>query len=114
MKQFSILILTILVLASCGRVVRDKMYVEKVQDSEDSDYLYRVTIDSDMEDGIAYYTNHKYEVGDTLASLGEFKSIHSYMIDSLRAQNDNLKKENDDLRLFNGLLMKVLKDSIKK
>ncbi len=114
MKQFSFLILTILVLASCGRTVREKMYVEKVEDSEDSDYLYRVTIDSDVADGIAYYTNYKYEVGDTLASIGEFKSIHSYMIDSLRVQNENLKKENNDLRMFNGLLMKVVKDSIKR
>lgn len=113
MKQFSFLILTILVLASCGRTVHDKMYVEKVEDSGNSDYLYRVIIDSDVADGISYYTNHKYEVGDTLASIGEFNSIHSYMIDSLRVQNDNLKKENDDLRLFNGLLMKIVKDSIK-
>ncbi len=113
MKKFSILVLTLLVLVSCVATVHDKMYVEKVEDSDDSNYLYKVTIDSDMDDGVSYYTNHKYEVGDTLASIGEFKSIHSYMIDSLRVQNENLKKENDDLRFVNGLLMRVVKDSIK-
>ena len=101
--------------------MRDKMYVEKVEDSDDSDYLYKVTIDSDLSDGIAYYTNYKYEVGDTLASIGEFnfeakeKFVNqSTLVDSLRFQNKNLKKENDDLRMFNGLLMKVVRDSIKK
>jgi hypothetical protein len=110
-----------LVIASCGRTVRDKMYVEKVENSDDSDYLYRVTIDSDMNDGVTYYTNYKYEVGDSLASIGEFnfeakeKFVNqSMLVDSLRAQNDNLKKENQELKLFNGLLINVIKDSIKK
>lgn len=118
MKKFSILILTVLVLASCGRTVRDKMYVEKVENSEDSDYLYRVTIDSDMEDGVSYYTNYKYEVGDSLLSPGEFNgelfNNQSVKIDSLILENKRLKKDVEDLRMFNGLLIQVIKDSIKR
>jgi len=121
MKKFSFLMLTLLVLASCGRTVRDKMYVEKVEDSNDSEYLYKVTIDSDVNDGISYYTNYKYEVGDTLASIGEFDfeaknkfSNQSALVDSLIIENKRLEKDVEDLRMFNGLLLKVIKDSIKR
>ena len=97
--------------------MRDKMYVEKVENSDDSDYLYRVTIDSDMESGVTYYTNYKYEVGDSLLSPGEFNGElfdnQSAKVDSLTLENKRLKKDVEDLRMFNGLLIKVIKDSIK-
>lgn len=121
MKQFSFLILTILFLASCEqREIRGGLFVEKVQESDLNEFLYKVHLNSDKTDGVAYYTDYKYVVGDTLASIGEFNfktkekfENQSILIDSLLTENESLKKEIEGLKLFNRLLISVVKDSIR-
>jgi len=123
MKQFKLIAILVLTLTamSCDRVMRDNIYVEKVEDSDDSDYLYRVTFDSDVSDGVFYYTNHKYEVGDTLASVGEFNgaitainSRYNIISDSLRLENEKLMKKNNELTIYNEILMGIVKDNLNK
>jgi len=117
--KFLLTIIVILIVTSCTRQVRNGMRVVKVQDSGNIETPYMVFLDSDTEDGIVYYTKYKYEVGDTLASINEFKIInkervdkYQKIIDSLAIENNKLKYNIDELKMFNSLLIRQIKDSI--
>ena len=68
-----------------------------------------------------YYTSYKHEVGDTLLSIFEFTDSREsvikkrdILIDSLSNVNQNLYKKNQELELYNELLMGIIKESSKK
>lgn len=105
----------LILLASCTSNITDRVYVENVSESDNSDYLYKVCLSSD--NGVFYYTNYKFQIGDSLVSVGEV-SIQSKkafedaitLNDSLIKENQILKKKIEEIEMYNQILIGITRD----
>jgi len=134
MKQFKLFaVIGLLSLASCtdeGRAeIENNLVVELIKKNElnkecsscfQNNYEYRVRLKSESG-AVWYYTNYKHEVGDTLVSIFEFTDSRERVlknrelaIDSLADINKKLQKKNDELILYNELLIGIIQDGAKK
>lgn len=116
MKNLKFLIpVLFLFLISCDAIIRDKVYVEAVQDSDIDSYLYRITLES-SNTTVYYYTDFKYQVGDSLLTNSQLSFKNSNVLDYSIKNNDSLKIENEklnskieELTLINKLLLEIVK-----
>ncbi len=133
MKQFKFLsaMLIMLTITSCGPSVSEienTLVVEQVNtnsasqcsDCLESLYKYCVKLKSNSGE-VYYYTNFKHEIGDTLVSIFEFTDSRESiikkdrnLIDSLQEANAKLSKKNDELGLYNELLMGIIQENATK
>lgn len=133
MKQFKFLsaMMIMLALVSCGpgeAEIENTLVVEQVNtnsasecsDCLESTYKYCVKLKSHSGE-VYYYTNFKHEIGDTLVSIFEFTDSRESiikkdrnLIDSLQEANVKLSKKNDELGLYNELLMGIIQENATK
>jgi hypothetical protein len=134
MKKFKLVLVLLvgLVLTSCNNEdasIEKSLVVEQVNtngspgcsDCLAAKYKYRIKLKT-YSGSVSYYTDYKHEIGDTLVSLYEFTDNREGVIkqgesalDSLSYVNKNLQKKNDELELYNELLMGIVQDNaIKK
>jgi len=140
MKKLLFILSTVIALTSCTGVgdasVESTLVVEQVKLNEkntncstclQNNYSYRIKLKSHTG-SVYYYTNYKHEIGDTLVSVFEFKDNREKIIknkeldikniklkvDSTIEVNTNLQKKNDELSLYNELLMGIIQDNAKK
>lgn len=108
--------------------VESNLVVEQVQvNNEDGNcpsclvnsYKYRVKLETNSG-SIYYYTDYKHEAGDTLLSIFEFTDKRERIIknmevnaDSLIEINSELEKKNNELELYNELLMGIIQENAK-
>lgn len=130
MKQFKFLLFAIaaIALTSCNDTaeIEKTIVVEKVETNNksnhncgncpESKYDYKIRIKSESGD-VYYYTNFKHEVGDTLISIFEFKDNGNkavknkqHELDSIVDLNSKLQKKNEELQIYNELLIGIIKD----
>lgn len=83
-------------------------------------YSYRIKLKTNSGN-VFYYTDYKHEVGDTLLSIFEFTDSRDGIIkqreavvDSLETVNHRLSKKNDELELYNKLLMGIIQENVHK
>jgi hypothetical protein len=131
MKQFKLLttMLICVLFASCSEesTMEDSVVVEQINSIDKTScsnclegaYDYLVTLKS-RTGTTYYYTNYKHEVGDTLLSIFEFTDNRDRLInsgknvlDSIMDENVILKKKNDELGLYNSLLLDIIKNNVK-
>jgi len=134
MKQFKLFaVIGLLLLSSCTdegeAAIENNLVVEQIRANEvnnqcvdclQNNYKYRVKLESTYGT-IWYYTNYKYEVGDTLISVFEFTDNREVVVkktemvlDSVQEANTKLHKKNEELTLYNELLMGIIQDGAKK
>ncbi len=125
MKQFkflSVLLIT-LALTSCNEAeIQNALVVEQINVVEECTDCYQYRVKLKTTSGVAYYlTDYKHEVGDTLVSIFEFKDNREgsfkkteLVIDSLNLLNSQLQKKNDELTLYNQILMGIIQENTKK
>ncbi len=132
MKILNLLAISLLLLTSCtdeAAIIEKTLVVEMVestvQTSDCSDclhnnYTYKVKLKS-ISGSVYYYTNFKHEIGDTLVSIFEFTDNREGVIkktemvmDSVKEANTKLHKKNEELTLYNELLMGIIQDGVKK
>jgi len=135
MKSLKLLsiIFAALLLTSCGpegkASIEKSLVVEQVnKNSKDvncsdclrSVYAYKVKLKTNSG-SVYYYTDYKHEVGDTLLSIFEFTDSRDGIIkqteyerDSIIEVNKKIQKKNDELELYNELLMGIIQDNATK
>lgn len=113
MKKLFFTLVLLIVLSSCGGTMYDRAYIEKVENSQNSDYLYMVTLSS-HENEVTYFTNYKFQVGDSLVSSNEalYKNKNDLsrayeFNDSLIRENLNLHEKIEELEAYNKILIKI-------
>jgi hypothetical protein len=129
-KFWSILLIG-LAFTSCNSgdaEIENTLVVEQVNTNDNpgcsdclqSTYKYRVKLKT-HSGSVSYYTDYKHEVGDTLVSIFEFTDNREgvikkteFIVDSLTEVNTKLQKKNDELTLYNELLMGIIQDNAKK
>jgi len=131
MKQFKLMLalFAIAILSSCGpegdASIEQNLVVDQIeatnnsgcQDCLESIYSYRVKLKANSGN-VFYYTNYKHEVGDTLLSIFEFTDSRDGIIkttenqrDSLLDVNEKIQKKNDELELYNSILMGIIQEN---
>ena len=132
MKKIKLVLVLLagLTMTSCGpegeASIEKDLVVDKVETTNASNdcstclqntYNYKVTLKSHTGN-VYYYTDYKHEVGDTLVSIFEFTDNREgvikkreYVIDSLSTVNNKLQNKNDELELYNSLLMGIIQDN---
>jgi len=135
MKQFKLLsvLLVAILFTSCGpegeASIENSLVVEQVEKTVESSncsdclqsiYPYRVKLKTNSG-SVFYYTNYKHEVGDTLLSIFEFTDSRDGIIkttenarDSIIDVNVKLIKKNEELELYNSLLMGIIQENALK
>jgi len=135
MKQFKLVLVLLvgLVFTSCNDVgtaeIENDLVVEKVESTKNNDqcsdclqnsYSYRVQLKAKSGD-VYYYADYKHEVGDTLLSIFEFTDSRDGIIktteaklDSVITLNSKIQKNNDELELYNSLLMGIIQENALK
>ncbi len=133
MKTLNLIVISLLLLTSCtdegSAIIENTLVVERVestvQSSDCSDclhnnYTYIVKLKS-ISGSVYYYTNFKHEIGDTLVSIFEFTDNREgvvkkteMVLDSVQEDNTKLHKKNEELTLYNELLMGIIQDGVKK
>ena len=131
MKQFKLLLALscLLVVSSCGDSpnidarIDNSLVVEQIKVvSTDTNGVSQYKVKLQTSEGAAYYfTDYKHEVGDTLTSIFEFTDNRDQIIkqeqvvnDSLMIINKRLVRKNDELTLYNELLMGIVQDNAKR
>ena len=122
MKKFNFIFiaLAIVFLTSCEpSKMSDAVIVEQINETDDSEcegcHKYEVKLKTYY--GETYYlTNYRHAVGDTLFSKSEFRDLRlkaiesrNREIDSLKKLNSNLSKKNEELEVYNQLLIGIVK-----
>lgn len=125
-------ILAVTLLASCTSAgdasVEKTLVVEQVKANEktvncntclQNEYAYRVKLKT-HSGSLYYYTNYKHEVGDTLVSIFEFTDsrdvvikMTEFKLDSVITLNFKTQRKNDELELYNQLLMGIIQENAK-
>lgn len=133
MKRLLFILLIAIALTSCdgeGEASIEKtIVVEQIEANEinnqcngclQNSYSYRVKLTS-HSGNVYYYTNYKHEVGDTLLSIFEITDNRDGIIkttenkiDSLIGVNLKLTKKNEELELYNTLLIGIIKEGTNK
>lgn len=135
MKQFklALVLLASVVLTSCGpegeAEIENNLVVQQVEKTKsnsgcesclENSYAYKVRLKSYSGD-VYYYTDYKHEVGDTLLSIFEFTDSRDGIIksteatlDSVIVENGKMRKKNDELELYNSLLMGIIQENAMK
>lgn len=97
MKKIILILLSILSItfASCGDAkLYDAVVVEQINILDGKDYKYEVKLKTDINnDDAYYYTNFRFQVGDTLVSYYQFFEGKNAEIGRLSQENDSLRKE---------------------
>jgi hypothetical protein len=131
MKQFKLLLALscLIALSSCGDSpnvdarIDNSLVVEQIKVvSTDTNGVSNYKVKLQTSEGAAYYyTDFKHEVGDTLTSIFEFSDNREQIIKQERATNDSLVevnkklvRKNDELTLYNELLMGIVQDNAKR
>jgi hypothetical protein len=135
MKQFKLVLVLLvgLVFTSCSpegeASIEKSLVVERVEqtvassncsDCLQSVYSYRVKLKANSG-SVFYYTDYKHEIGDTLISIFEFTDSRDGIIKTTESQRDSLiemntkfKKKNDELELYNSILMGIIQENALK
>jgi hypothetical protein len=130
MKQFKLLLALscLIAITSCESEpnidarIDNNLVVEQIKlVSTDSVGVSSYKVKLETSEGVAlYYTGFKHEVGDTLTSIFEFTDNREQIIkqerlinDSLMIINNKLVRKNDELSLYNELLMGIIQDNAK-
>lgn len=135
MKKFKLVLVLLvgLTFTSCSDVgtseIEKDLVVEKIESTKNNDqcsdclqnsYSYRVQLQT-KSGHVYYYTDYKHEVGDTLVSIFEFTDNregvikkNEYALDSLTFVNKKIQKKNNELELYNELLMGIIQDNVLK
>lgn len=121
MKRLLILPIMFLMLASCNNSFTNSIAVEQVQTSDDPDYDYMVTLNGNGPGQIVYYTDYKYQVGDSLMGVDEFiqKEVDDRL--AIKAENellkhklDSVKSELNSMKFEHNLMVKYYQENILK
>lgn len=119
MKNRLFLLLGVLFLASCGSDIKDNVVVDEIKENASNMSPQKYVAKLKTTSGeVSFYTDYKYEVGDTLISVYEFTDNReavvkklNYVIDSLDNAHRNLLKENEKLKTYNDMLMDIIKEN---
>jgi hypothetical protein len=128
MKKFNFIFiaLAIVFLTSCeASEMSDAVVVEQVNNNDipdDCEDCYKYEVKLKTYKGETYYlTNYKHSVGDTLFSKTEFRDlrvkaieVRDRKIDSLIQANSKLSKKNEELEMYNQLLIGIVKNNTTK
>ena len=134
MKQFKLVLALLIAVSftSCSEVgdasIEQSLVVEQIKTNSATNcqgclasaYSYRVKLKTHTGN-LYYYTNYKHEVGDTLLSIFEFTDsrdgiikTREAMLDSITTVNNKTQKKNQELELYNTLLMGIIQDNALK
>jgi hypothetical protein len=122
--NFMLIALVSILITSCeSSKIDGNVIVEQINDNNQQNcsdcYQYQVKLKSRGSDSY-YYTNYRYEVGDTLFSKSELRDGRLKVIekrdralDSLRQLNLKLSSKIEELEMYNKLLVGIIKESSK-
>ena len=113
-KTFYILVSTI-ILASCSDAsIKDAVTVEQVNIYNVEGYKYEVKLKSSVND-VFYYTNERFQVGDTLYSYYQYFEGKGTESRTLKLTIDSLRNELKITKYYLEILKeRVIFDTIKK
>lgn len=121
MKKISLILIGIvsLFVTSCSdpSKISEKIVVSQIniiENGSDS-HKYEVELKTEGPTKALYYTNHRYQVGDTLDVLEATKETVMATLKRCKTENDSLKKELEVKDYFLSILKeRIIFDSIKK
>jgi len=121
MKKISLILIGIVSIfaTSCteSSKISDKIVVSQIniiENGQDS-HKYEVELKTNGHTKSLYYTNHRYQVGDTLDVLVAVNENTANLINKYKFQADSLRKELQFKDYYLSLLKeKIIFDSIKK
>lgn len=121
MKKISLILIGIVSIfsTSCAdpSKISEKIVVSQINiidDGKDS-HKYEVELKTDGRTKSLYYTNYRYQVGDTLDVLEATKETVMSTLKRYKIENDSLKKELQVKDYFLSIMKeRIIFDSIKK
>lgn len=121
MKKISLILIGIISLfaVSCSEPskISDKIVVSQINIIENGgdSHKYEVEFKTSGTTKSLYYTNHRYQVGDTLDVLEATKEVNAYNSARYKRENDSLRKELQIKDYYLSIMKeKIIFDSIKK
>lgn len=114
-KLFSLFAISIILLTSCDASIKDAVTVEQVNIYDAEGYKYQVKLKSSSKEDVYYYTNERFQVGDTLLSYYQYFEGKGAESKSLKLTIDSLRNELKIAKYYLDILEKrVIIDTIKK
>ena len=114
MKKIIFISLTIILFASCDAKISDAVYVEQINITNSKDYKYEVKLHT-LEGEAFYYTNVRYQVGDTLDAYRSFFDEKNPGSNTVVRERDSLKKELITTKYYLEILKeRVFVDTLKR
>jgi len=117
-KLFFIFSLTLLLTTSCDDAkIYDAVVIEQINVLENQNYKYEVKLHTAANSGVEafYYTDYRFQVGDSLISYYQFFESKNNDIRVLKKQNDSLRKELITVNYYLEILKeRVIIDTLKK
>lgn len=114
-KLIFILFAIALIMTSCGHAKIDNaVVIEQINVLDKGDYKYEVKLKTRSDETSAfYYTNYRFQVGDSLVSYYEnFDKKNSQLV-KLKSENDSLRKELGITKYYLEILKERLVDTLK-
>lgn len=110
-----LLLILSIVLTSCSDAsITETVLVEQINITNKSNYNYEVKLKSKDVD-VYYYTNVRYQVGDTLDAYRTFFGENGIYLNKVKRENDSLKKELITTKYYLEILKeRVFPDTIKR
>lgn len=116
MKKLITIFIISIVFVSCGPAKLDNnVVVEQINILEKDNYKYEVKLKTrESEADAYYYTNFRFQVGDTLVSYYEFFEGKNSEIKRLVKENDSLKKELSLSNYYLNMLKERVTDTLRR
>ena len=120
MKKLFGIIAIATILTSCSDAnINDAVVVERIdvlENTEGQNHKYKVKLKtSSLGSDAFYYTDYRFQVGDSLISYYEYFDKNNSEIARLKKENDSLKKELSVSNFYLQMLKeKILTDTIRR
>ena len=118
MKKLLLILSVAITLVSCSDAkIYEAVVVEQINILENQSYKYEVKLHTvNNEDAAFFYTNFRFQVGDTLISYYQFFEGKNNDIRKLKRENDSLRKELNVSNYYLQILKErvIISDTLKK